>query len=338
VCIYISLDNKKGEYKKVFKKILRIAIMLFIIILFIWWINSIDFNTHRLFSTLNNMDKMFVAVIIILAISDVLFRVIKFQNILFFFGYDLKILGLIPVFFIGFFAGVLTPMKSGEPLKAVVLKKKKKVPLSVGVLSTLLERSFELLSIILFLAITLQNVSTSYTINVAFVCIIVSMISFLSLCILYLDNLYFYKLFKKIQTTFKASKVQEFCKSMFNLIDIVKIKKYSTRIKYIFSWLLLSIVILLINFLIPYTLFISIGINIPFTTVIFANIVGTLLGLLSQSPGGLVATEGIMIYIYSNFGVPIENALSVVLIGRSLFYLYLMIGWLYLIYERRIMH
>jgi len=98
------LDNKKGEYKKVFKKILRIAIMLFIIILFIWWINSIDFNTHRLFSTLNNMDKMFVAVIIILAISDVLFRVIKFQNILFFFGYDLKILGLIPVFFIGFFA------------------------------------------------------------------------------------------------------------------------------------------------------------------------------------------------------------------------------------------
>lgn len=306
--------------------------------MFYSWINSIDFEFATLLESLKKLNAASIGLIIILAFFDLFLRVIKFKYILKFFKYDLGIKKLYKIFFIGFFSGVLTPMKLGEASKALYLKKSNNMPLTLGIFCVILERLFELLALFILLIVALLKVDINYNLNIILIYILTLLIIFLSFSILYLDNSIIKKLLIKNQIFIKKIYNNYSNDGILHVTNFIKNIDYIVRIKYIFIWLILSITILLVDFLIPYVLFIDFQNKLPLSNIIFGSIIGTLVSILSQTPGGLISFEGTTTYLYSQFGSPPEIALSVILISRLFtFYIFMIIGWIYFITDREML-
>ena len=94
---------------------------------------------------------------------------------------------------------------------------------------------------------------------------------------------------------------------------------------------LLSIIFWLLNFLIPYFLFLSFGYQVSFLLVMMAASVGIAFAEIGITPGGTGLIEGGIFFTYTLAGIPPTLALAVTLLTRVIFYIYSGMGGLSLI-------
>lgn len=94
------------------------------------------------------------------------------------------------------------------------------------------------------------------------------------------------------------------------------------------GWAFLSALILLTDVSIPYVIFLGYGVQPPFLLVLAVVATAALGGIASQSPGGVAATEAILISLFVRAGFAIQISLGVTLLSRLLgFYLFTLVGW-----------
>jgi len=84
--------------------------------------------------------------------------------------------------------------------------------------------------------------------------------------------------------------------------------------------MVISFLILFCGFFRVYFVFLAVGYNISFIVPIIVTIIAIQVNIIPLLPGGLGTTEGVMVIIFSIFGVPIAVSASVALLDRLLSY------------------
>ena len=308
-----------------------------IIALFIYFFKMLNIDIPKLIQTLKQAHFYFLLIAIIIAWIESFLRIFRYGSILKFYNYRISFKTLFVTYFVGLFTGNLTPMKAGEPIKAVILKKKSNVPLTIGVMSTVIERIFELAIMILILLI---SISFNNTLNLSdrsfYLIASVYFILFLTLFIVVLGYKieFFYSFLGIISLKVKLGVISKIVNSLQRFILSLKEKTFSQRIIFSLNILIQSFLIIIIDAFIFYFVFKAFNWSVSVFVIIGVIIMASLAGVLSQTPGGVVTTEGILIYLFSLFQIPIEICTATTLITRAIgFYFFIIIGFLFSIEE-----
>lgn len=80
--------------------------------------------------------------------------------------------------------------------------------------------------------------------------------------------------------------------------------------------ILLQIGILLLDTITVYALIKGLGVELPFSLIVFGFMLTLVIGSLPTSPGALIAYEGAMTYFFHTLGLPLQTALVVTLLFR----------------------
>ncbi|HEB46893.1 MAG TPA: flippase-like domain-containing protein [Candidatus Pacearchaeota archaeon] len=250
------------------------------------------------------------------------------------------------VLFAGFFINIITPgmQIGGEPLRAHYIGKKYGKPTSKAFGIVLGDRFFHALVSIFFIFISvlfiLTFISVSNELRVLFQAIFFFILGFfvlLALLNIKKTNSFITPLFGKIVSLkfFKKNFTKKFLsgkitKGMGSFKDSFK-KTISTR-RIIVSGISLSVVYWLLNYLVNYFLFLSLGSKVGLLTIIVAVSIGGIVSDFSPSPGGLGLVEGSIAFAYTLLGIDFQIALTVAILSRMILYFYsLLIGGLSLL-------
>ena len=84
--------------------------------------------------------------------------------------------------------------------------------------------------------------------------------------------------------------------------------------------MVISFLILFCGFFRIYFVFLAVGYNVSFIVPVIVTIIAIQVNIIPLLPGGLGTTEGVMVIIFSIFGVPIAVSASVALLDRLLSY------------------
>jgi len=84
--------------------------------------------------------------------------------------------------------------------------------------------------------------------------------------------------------------------------------------------MIISSLILFCGFFRIYFVFLAVGYNVSFIVPVIVTIIAIQVNIIPLLPGGLGTTEGVMVIIFSIFGVPIAVSASVALLDRLLSY------------------
>ena len=100
--------------------------------------------------------------------------------------------------------------------------------------------------------------------------------------------------------------------------------------------MLISFLILFCGFFRVYFVFLAVGYDVSFIVPIIVTIIAILVNIVPLLPGGLGTTEGVMILIFSIFGVPAAVSASIALLDRLLsFWLGIFIGGACFLYSNK---
>lgn len=260
----------------------------------------------------------------IAALSELTLRSLRFGLMLGHFGHPVPLRGAVVAQLIGIFAGNLSPMRIAEPAKALALKSLFGTPVGPAVVSTLLERLLDLMTIALVILVATFVLNTGtlplgWQGPTVFAIVLGAMVG--SLMWLMRDRR-IVRLFNRISARHPwFSRVAE---SFATLSDA-----RSHDLRSVGLWVLLSVVVLITDTSILYLLFEGGGVHVPFITVAAVIGLGTLGGVASQTPGGMGATEGLFVYLFAYAGVPPAMSLAVTVVSRFLsFYIFTIAGWI----------
>lgn len=323
-----------------FRKIFKIFYVILISILFIYFFKSVfNLNFGIILASFKTISVLFVLLAVLLAWFEVFLRIFRFKKIIKFNGYNIGIKKLIPIFFVGFFLGCSTPMRMGEPIKAVFLKKREGVPLTVGGISTIIERVLDLLMLLTVLIISIffmeyKNLATnSGIIFILFLFFLIIYSSF-SLGLFQRKILYFTNLLRE---KINSERIKILLDAINNFFSELGEKSPKKRVQISFEWLVISMIILFINAIIFIILFMAFQCNMALSKVFFVLALSTLVGVISQTPGGIVTTEGSSIFLFTELGAPPEISFGVTIIGRLIgYYTFLVVGFLFSLKEGKI--
>jgi len=203
------------------------------IALFIYFFKMLNIDIPKLIQTLKQAHFFLLIAIIITWIESFL-RIFRYGSILKFYNYRISFKTLFVTYFVGLFTGSLTPMKAGEPIKAVILKKKSNVPLTIGVMSSMIERIFELAIMALLLLISIGfNNTLNLSVRSFYLIASVYLSLFLTLFIVVLGYKieFFYRLLEIISLKIKFRILSKILNSFQRFILSLKEKTFSQRIK-----------------------------------------------------------------------------------------------------------
>jgi len=297
----------------------------------------LNINIPKLIQTFKEAHLPFLLIAVIVAWIESFLRIFRYGSILKFYNYRVSFKALFVTYFVGLFTGGLTPMKAGEPVKAVILKKKSDVPLTIGVMSSLIERIFELAIMALLLLISISFTNKLNLSNTSFYLIAgVYVILFITLFIVVLGYKidFCYKLLEKLSIKFNSNIFSKILNSFQRFIISIKEKTLKQRLLFSIKILGQSFAIIVVDALLFYFVFKAFNWEVSVFVIIGVIIMASLAGVLSQTPGGVVTTEGILIYLFSLFEVPIEICTATTLVTRAIgFYLFIIIGFLFSIEE-----
>ena len=232
----------------------------------------------------------------------------------------------------GFFVNVVTPgaQIGGEPIKAYFFGKKYGKSKTKIFGAILADRIIHGAASLFFIIASLLFLLTYFPVS-------------RELKIIFQTTLFFIMLFLALLLFLKLKKTKfnlgNFLRKI-GLLKAIKNKKWIYHIgegfgnftkifkKKLFDKRTLSIGILfslgywILNYLSSYFLFLSLQIQISFFLVIVVVSLGSLVGDLSPTPGGIGFVEGFMIFLYSAVGINISAAIIVSLLSRIIGYFF----------------
>jgi uncharacterized protein (TIRG00374 family) len=310
----------------------RYSILIIIIVILLLLYTLKDVSPKEILTLLKNINPFFIFLAFLSYIVMLLVWTLRLKNTIsdytkanFFFLFQTVLAGS--------FLNIITPGSNvgGEPVRAYFLGQKYKKPKTKFLALILADKTFNLMALSLFIALSilfifpLLEISLEFKIILQILVIILYAIVVIGLIakrknkILWISE----KLFKsrtikkkfkhpKILATFLRRKINSFMKLYKGTI---------TRGKKLYIGIGLSIIYWILYFLASYFIFLALGQNINFLYVIISVAIGSSIGDVSPIPGGVGLNESIMILLYTALSVPLALGTTVALLSRFLYYL-----------------
>jgi len=235
----------------------------------------------------------------------------------------------------GAFVNVITPgaQVGGEPIRAYFLGEKYNKPKTKVFGAVLADRFFHglvsLFFVIASLLFVLTYIPVSNELKIIFQTALFFILASFAL-IFFLNmkktNFNLEKFLKKIGIlgiVRKNKKIHHMGQTFGNFK--MSFKKTFFGKKTLFFGILFSFAYWILGYLSSYFLFLSLEVKVSFFLVIIVVSIGSLLGDLSPTPGGIGLVEGFMIFLYSIVGVNLPAAIIVSILSRMIGYFYYLI-------------
>lgn len=307
----------------------RFSLILLSILILSFLIIYIDPNS--LIIEIKKIDMATFLIIFFLSNISIILRAKKWHSLL----EDVKFKEIIPIQLLSISISNLTPGKFAEPIKAVLLKARKNIPVSKTLPSVILERILDIF-ILIVLSIIGIIIAKNYIYSNLIIISIILFIFILLLMILFILKKSFgvklFKIFNRIKIfSFFSDK---FIKTFYSSTKIKRRKIIISSVLTFFAWLIDGFIFYLI------ALSLDSRLTINFTPLLFCSIVSIsiLASLLTFLPGGIGSTEAILTYLLISIGFSKSSAGTITLIGRFATLGYSMIlGYVSFVYLSKMM-
>ena len=226
------------------------------------------------------------------------------------------------VFMGGNFISNITPAKSGDPVRSYFLKKKTKVSFSKNLPSVVVERIFDILTMgigavlgVFIIASLARQIGNILGLVIGIYVVIILAVIYFGTNEKRLKKLldFSYRFLKFIPRFKKMQNKIEYFALNFNK----SIAKYRKRPYHVFAAFVLSVIVWIVESLIFYACFLSLGIGVSAVTIFFIMSISVLVGVLSALPGGLGSFEVVMVLLFTTiYGFPIPTVTASILIAR----------------------
>lgn len=289
----LRLKNHIGKSKL---RLLGIGLFFFIIY-------KIDLS--KLLDCINNVKFSYVTIILLLNFVLVFTKALRWNSILKIQQVRLTLTDSFLIYYSGLFFGVISPGRLGEFVKILYLKVEKGGSLIKGILSTLIDRLFDIYVLIILgiIGIWQFNIIGKLS-NLSFILIIV---------ILLAPILLFHKktAARGVGLLYKSIRINKFKNEIEETFDDF----YGEVNKLISSKLIFPAILTCISSLILFTqcylLVIAMGIvSIDFITITLFMAISRLIGLIPISISGLGTRDATLIYLFSLIGLKPELAVG----------------------------
>lgn len=282
-------------------------------------------NPALLVSELARVNFTFIALGLMISTISIIFRVLKWNVLI----KDVSFTELFPVQTLGITISNFTPGKIAEPVKAILLKLRKGVPVSVSLHSIIWERIFDLtVAILMSLMAVHLLASNSKFFFIGFLSIGIFVFLIALLFVILYNKKIGMKVFRLVTKLPVLNRLKENFMTAF----------YENRLKTtsLIKSFLLTIVPWLLEGVIFYFAFLSLGIETSPFVLSGIIVLSVLIGLVSMLPGGLGSTEFVMIILLELIGLRGTTAITGMLIYRFMSFWYgAFIGGLSFIYLSR---
>jgi len=282
-------------------------------------------NPVKIWGVLSTANLLFISLGLFLWFFNSLVRTLRWNVLLRRLNIRIKFFEVWQIFVASMFVSNLSPAKSGDPIRSVILKKTDNKSFSKSLPSVVVERILDLVVLIIiaiisstFLALKIQNLSIWLLLSIIFYVIVISVGLFV-VSSEKRTEIFFAKIFK-----------------IFSFIPIIrnyekKVKEASKKFHRSFReykhaptmlvTILLSFVVWIIEGLIIYVAFHSIGVSIGLSPCIAILPLSILLGILTFLPGSIGSSELITVTFFTTlFGVALSDVTAVTIITRFLSY------------------
>ena len=246
-------------------------------------------------------------------------------------GLEVKFPALLKYYITGMAVSNLSPAKTGDPVRAVFLKKLESKSFSKSLGSVLVERIFDIVTLALISLVSIWMLAYSS-----------SLVNWLYLAL----TTYAALIFLGIYLVFSKEKFDWFLHGFISLFSFIpKIKGLEDRVEefsgklreslrryrspwVVFSSLLFSLIVWVVNGLLVKSVFLSLGFSVPLTVVLAVYSTAVLIGILTLLPGALGSSEMIQVSLFSVFvALSTSTLTSAVLLTRlANYFMYVVIG------------
>lgn len=282
------------------KKIMPISIGLVILFMIIWFANP-----GVILNYFVKVDLGYVFLAFMLSTVLVFFRVAKWK-VLF---EDVSLVVLIPVQMLGIAISNLTPGKIGEPAKALLLKMRNGIAVSVSLSTIIWERIADVVMLILLSFFAIQSLSAESRL---YAMGFISIGAFVLVILLLLVVMYSRSFGSKMISFFaKFPVLKKMDKGFIRAFYNSKIKKSQLAACFlftVFAWGLEGFGM--------YFCFMALGIVV--NPLLMSGIIAlsVLIGILSMLPGGMGSTDAVMFFLLGMTGIETGAATAGMLLYR----------------------
>ncbi|MBI2579562.1 MAG: flippase-like domain-containing protein [Candidatus Aenigmarchaeota archaeon] len=301
-------------------KAIPFAVSILLIIVIIYFSNP-----YQIYDAVIKINKLYIAAALGIAVLNISLRVLKWKVILDGVGY----FELFPIQTFGMTLSSLTPGKIAEPVKSVILRIKKGIPVSVSLPTVIWERINDIVSTIILAFVAMQAISIKS--DLLFLSIF-SMSAFSVLIILLVFAMHSMSFGKRVFSVIKklpgTGGISESFIENFYSIKTKKRKVLKSFLVTFLAWVLEGLIF--------HIVLLSMGIEINF--ILLAGIVSlaVIIGIVSSLPGGIGSSEFVMIFLLGLNGVGGAAAVTSVFIYRIIaFWFAALVGGLSFVYLSR---
>jgi len=305
------------------KIIISLVLSLLILAAIVWYSDPV-----KLITMMATINPIYIIAGLILSTISLFIRVMRWKVLL----KDVTFSEIWPIQLFGMAVSNLTPGKIAEPIKAIVLKVRKNIPVSTSLQSIMWERIIDVIILILFsmVAINIISLGTNF-----FYLGIISIIIFIILIALILAVMKYQAFGFKIIHFLRRFPVLK------NISDDFIRNFYETKTlrKSLILCFALTLIAWILDGLSFYLIFIALGMNITFLATISLVSFALLISIVSFLPGGLGSFEVIMVVFLGMFGVTASTATAGVLLARFVTIWYsLLLGGFAFIYLSKVIN
>lgn len=293
-------------------------------------------NPSKVLTTLLKANPFFILIGLILWFTNCTIRTLRWNYLLKKVDINVPFFSSMKIYIMGLFISNLSPAKTGDPVRAIFLKKSEGKSFSKSLPSIFMERIFDLIILIVIALIGLVTVLTSVRISLKWVFLAISIYLFLIIFGVYIliSRKRTETLLNKIIGLFsflpKINKLQKKV-TYFSERTQKSIKKYK-EVKTLSISLFLTSIIWILSALIAFVTFKAVGIHLPFELILSIKVIVLLLSILTFLPGSLGSGEVISVTLYSSLiSAPISVITSAKILGRLVnFWIYIVLGAIFL--------
>jgi uncharacterized protein (TIRG00374 family) len=292
-------------------------------------------NASKIISIISKANTSIIIFILVIWIVDIFLRSWRWWYLLKKTDINVPYFQLVKIFIPGLFISNITPAKTGDPVRSILLKQTNNIGIGRSISSILFERIMDIFALIFLAFAGIPIILTQFpnfliwfilAILVYFfgIGLVVFLVSSKSRTKKFVSIFYF--IFSFIPLVKKSKKkLNDFS---VNLSD--SFSKFGT-IKILSVALFCSLLIWGLEGAIFYLAFLSLGFKISILIALSAMAATTLISVLSFLPGGIGSAELVYILIFTNlFSLTISQVTSAALIGRIPFLMSAITGAIFL--------
>jgi len=284
------MKSKKSNF-------ILIALYLSTIAIFVIIFSKIDFpNTLKI---LKETILSFFLIAVLLNFISLGVHAAKWRQLLTYLGLNIPLKEALFLEISSMPTRILLPLKSGELIQALYLKKKKQFPLKKGAFSLIISAFYDLCTLIFYILVGLVIVKVDFSNIIFWAFTTISLFIITSLLIFFFKRKYVFKIHK-------------------NIIKIFDFFKNTTLKRAIFLFLYS----MLFNFITLWTYFFifkSLSISVPFKELVLFIPILLSLTQIPITISGFGTREALIIYLFSNYA-PQENLFAVGILVALIMY------------------